>query len=92
MEKKELTGSYNGYASCPLVTGYSKCIMAEFDYDLRPLETFPFAQDKERYTMFWMKKHVMPMLYWKLMVKGLWNGPAPFRKFFSILKFNSPNV
>ncbi|CAF4347159.1 unnamed protein product, partial [Rotaria magnacalcarata] len=30
---------YDGYTSCPLVTGYNKCILAEFDFDGNPLET-----------------------------------------------------
>lgn len=76
---KALEGSYNGYASCPLITGYDKCILAEFDYDLKPLETFPFSQDKEMYSMYLLKKSVMPSLYWKLMLNGLWNGPAAVR-------------
>ncbi|MGK0391557.1 MAG: sulfide:quinone oxidoreductase [Maribacter sp.] len=25
--------TYNGYSSCPLVTGYGKMVLAEFDYD-----------------------------------------------------------
>lgn len=83
-----LVASYNGYASCPLVTGYDSCIMAEFDYDLKPLETFPVRQDVERYSMFLMKKYFMPFLYWKLMLKGQWNGPETFRKVFSIFKRN----
>ena len=29
--------SYDGYASCPLVTGYGKMILAEFDYDKKPV-------------------------------------------------------
>lgn len=36
-----LTGKYNGYTSCPLVTGYGKLVLAEFDYDNNPQETFP---------------------------------------------------
>lgn len=83
---RPLKAVYNGYASCPLVTGYDKCIMAEFDYDLKPLETFPFAQNQERRSMFLMKKHVMPALYWHAMVRGRWNGPSMVRKFFSIFK------
>lgn len=35
---KELTGTYDGYTSCPLITGKGKLIMAEFDYKLTPLE------------------------------------------------------
>jgi len=60
---------YNGYTSCPLVTGYSSCIMAEFDYSLQPLETFPVDQSKERWSMFIAKKYFMPHLYWKLMLR-----------------------
>ena len=64
---------YDGYTSCPLVTGYSKCILAEFDYAAKPLETMPFDQGKELYISFLMKKEVMPLLYWKLMMK--WDKP-----------------
>ncbi|KAG5877839.1 hypothetical protein JTB14_036974 [Gonioctena quinquepunctata] len=71
---------YDGYASCPLVTGYNKCILAEFDYNLNPLETFPFSQDRELYSMYFLKKNVMPPIYWHLMLNGYWNGPALFRK------------
>lgn len=80
MTGKELPMAYDGYASCPLVTGYDKCILAEFDYDLNPLETFPFRQDIERMSMFILKKNVIPTIYWSLMMNGLWNGPALFRK------------
>ncbi|XP_055547586.1 sulfide:quinone oxidoreductase, mitochondrial [Wyeomyia smithii] len=71
---------FDGYASCPLVTGYNSCILAEFDYSLTPLETFPIDQSKERYSMFIMKKDIMPPLYWHLLLNGLWNGPGFARK------------
>lgn len=83
---KTLDTDYDGYSSCPLVTGYDSCIMAEFDYDLQPKETFPIRQDCERYSMFLVKRDFMPFLYWHLMLNGLWNGPASFRKFFSLFK------
>ncbi|WP_199756824.1 NAD(P)/FAD-dependent oxidoreductase [Tautonia sociabilis] len=35
---------YDGYTSCPVVTGYNSLILAEFDYDKKPAETFPFDQ------------------------------------------------
>lgn len=88
LKGKELSEKYNGYASCPLVTGYDSCILAEFDYSLTPLETFPFPQNKERYSMFLMKKDLMPILYWQLMLKGLWNGPETMRKILSVFKFS----
>uniref|UniRef100_UPI00398EE831 sulfide:quinone oxidoreductase, mitochondrial n=1 Tax=Pristiophorus japonicus TaxID=55135 RepID=UPI00398EE831 len=71
---------YDGYTSCPLVTGYNRCVLAEFDYDAAPLETFPFDQGKERLSMFYMKADLMPPLYWYALLKGWWGGPAPLRK------------
>lgn len=60
---------YDGYTSCPLITGKSRCILAEFDYDGQPLETFPLDQGIERWTMYQMKAHTMPILYWQAMMK-----------------------
>ncbi|NXM98558.1 SQOR protein, partial [Sylvia borin] len=71
---------YDGYTSCPLVTGYNKVILAEFDYNAQPLETFPIDQSKERTTMYHMKADMMPLLYWNGLLKGYWGGPAPVRK------------
>ncbi|MEZ6197052.1 MAG: FAD/NAD(P)-binding oxidoreductase [Planctomycetota bacterium] len=70
IEGRPLTGRYDGYTSCPLVTGYGKLVLAEFDYDLKPQETFPFDQSKERKTMYLLKKHLLPKLYWGGMLKG----------------------
>ena len=64
-------GSYNGYASCPLVTGYHECMLAEFGYDGKIMETFPFAQNKPRYSMYLLKRYVLPTLYWDFMLKGM---------------------
>lgn len=62
---------YNGYTSCPLITGYGRVVLAEFDYEGRPVETFPFDQSKERLSMYLLKKYVLPRLYWYGMLKGL---------------------
>jgi sulfide:quinone oxidoreductase len=62
--------TYDGYTSCPLVTGYGKLILAEFDYAGRPQETFPFDQSKERWSMWLLKKFLLPPLYWYGMLKG----------------------
>lgn len=61
---------YNGYGSCPLITGYGKLVMAEFDYNNEPQETFPFDQSKERWSMYMLKKYVLPWLYWNKILKG----------------------
>ena len=64
------SGQYDGYTSCPLVTGYGKVVLAEFDYDLKPKETFPFDQSQERLSMYLLKRHVLPQLYWHGMLRG----------------------
>ncbi|MGX2041283.1 NAD(P)/FAD-dependent oxidoreductase [Methylocaldum sp. MU1018] len=61
---------YDGYTSCPLITGYGKLILAEFDYDLKPRETFPFDQGKERYSMYLLKRYIIPAIYWQGLLKG----------------------
>lgn len=71
---------YDGYTSCPVVTGYNKCILSEFDYNGDPLETLPLDQSKERWVSFLMKEHLMPELYWRGLLTGHWNGPKQFRK------------
>ncbi|MBG9792107.1 pyridine nucleotide-disulfide oxidoreductase [Paenibacillus dendritiformis] len=70
LARQPLDASYDGYTSCPLVTGYNRLILAEFDYDLTPRETFPFDQSKERYSMYVLKKDLLPKLYWHGMLKG----------------------
>jgi sulfide:quinone oxidoreductase len=71
MAKKSITGVYNGYSSCPLITGYGKLVLAEFDYNNKPLETFPFDQSKERWSMYMLKKEVLPRMYWNAILPGL---------------------
>ena len=43
---QNLPGGYDGYTSCPLVTGTKTCILAEFDFQAppQPMETFPVNQ------------------------------------------------
>jgi sulfide:quinone oxidoreductase len=70
MEGKAMTASYNGYGSCPLITGYGKLVLAEFGYDKEVMETFPFDQSKERWTMWILKKYILPWMYWNRILTG----------------------
>ncbi|MBM7109566.1 Sulfide dehydrogenase [flavocytochrome c] flavoprotein chain precursor [Brevibacillus laterosporus] len=70
IDQQSLSARYDGYTSCPLVTGYNRVILAEFDYKKEPRETFPFDQSKERYSMYRVKKDLLPLLYWRAMMKG----------------------
>jgi sulfide:quinone oxidoreductase len=67
-----LPEAYDGYASCPLVTGYGRLILAEFGYGGKIMETMPFDQSEERYSMYFTKAHLLPRMYWHGMLKGRW--------------------
>lgn len=70
MEHQELTEKYSGYGSCPLTVGYGKLVLAEFGYDNKVMETFPFDQAKPRRSMWLLKKYILPWLYWHKILKG----------------------
>ncbi len=70
MQHKTLTGKYSGYGSCPLTVGYGKLVLAEFGYDNKVMETFPFDQSKPRRSMWLLKKYILPWLYWHKILKG----------------------
>ena len=65
-----LTARYDGYTSCPVVTGRGKLIMAEFNYAKEPVETFPVDQRAERFSMYALKAYMLPQLYWHGMLRG----------------------
>lgn len=67
---RPMAASYSGYTSCPLVTGYGSLILAEFDYDKQPEESFPFDQSQERYSMYALKAYALPRMYWHGMLRG----------------------
>lgn len=70
MKHERLDGYYNGYTSCPVITGYGKLVLCEFDYNNKPVETFPFDQSKERWSMYQLKRHILPWLYWNKILPG----------------------
>jgi sulfide:quinone oxidoreductase len=70
LRNEKLSAQYSGYGSCPLVVGYGKLILAEFGYDNKIMETFPFDQSKPRWTMYQLKKYILPWLYWHKILKG----------------------
>lgn len=70
MNKQPLEAKYTGYTSCPVVTAYGKLVLAEFDYDNNPMETFPFDQSQERWSMYQLKRRVLPWLYWNEILPG----------------------
>jgi sulfide:quinone oxidoreductase len=45
-------------------------VLAEFGYDGKIMETFPFSQAKERFSMYALKAYALPDMYWHGMLKG----------------------
>ena len=70
VERRPLPGAYDGYTACPVVTGYGRLVLTEFDYTMTPRETFPVDQSRERRSMYLLKKHGLPWLYWNAILKG----------------------
>ncbi|KIC91153.1 FAD/NAD(P)-binding oxidoreductase [Flavihumibacter sp. ZG627] len=70
IDGQQMPAAYSGYGSCPLVVGYGKLILAEFGYDNKVMETFPFDQSKPRWSMWVLKRYILPWLYWNKILKG----------------------
>ena len=77
MENSTITDmKYNGYSSCPLVTGYGKMVLAECDYqknfipDPKLKQMLVFDSSKEHWRLWMLKKYILPYLYWNKMMKG----------------------
>lgn len=69
---RPLTGAYDGYSSCPIVTSSHAMLLAEFDYDLNLKPSFPVLDPAKPHRPYWyLKKYGLPFLYWNLMLKGL---------------------
>eukprot|EP00906_Rhabdomonas_costata_P016104 RCo023104 len=80
---KPLNAHYDGYASCPLVTGVGSLLLMEFGYQLKLMEHMPWDQgvhDGLRGMIhYFVKKYVFPPTYWHGILKGCWYGPSgPF--------------
>jgi sulfide:quinone oxidoreductase len=68
---REPEARYDGYSSCPIVTGYGKLVLAEFDYSGRPHKTIPLIDTaRERHSMWLLKRYGLPFMYWHLMLRG----------------------
>lgn len=77
IQNQEATNKgYEGYSSCPLVTGYGKMVLAEFNYkneftpDPKLKQMLLFSSHKEHWRLWILKKYMLPYLYWSKMMKG----------------------
>lgn len=76
---------YDGYTSCPLVISDQECVLAEFDYKMRKLESFWFDQTKPSKLAYRLKADYLLPIYWHLHCRGNWGGPKPFREVIEML-------
>ncbi|KAI0227991.1 hypothetical protein L0F63_006512 [Massospora cicadina] len=75
---------YDGYTSCPLLTGNNQIVLAEFSgYTGQPQETMPYNQAIPSSMNYHLTSAVIPRLYWDGLLKGIWHGPARLRKLFN---------
>lgn len=76
---KEAVPEYDGYTSCPLLTGEKKVLLAEFKYGGEPKETFHqwlrVDQAVPRRAFYHLKKDFFPWVYDQFHVRGQWGGP-----------------
>jgi eukaryotic sulfide quinone oxidoreductase len=73
--------AYDGYASCPLLTGHKELMLCEFKYGGVPKETFESiigGQETPRAGFYYLKKDVFPYIYWNHFLNGSWYGPNHF--------------
>ncbi|HHQ69229.1 MAG TPA: NAD(P)/FAD-dependent oxidoreductase, partial [Halothiobacillaceae bacterium] len=67
---KELEARYDGYTSCPLITGLGRAALAEFNFDYELVPTFPLIdQTKPRWIWWQFKVHAIKPFYYQ-MLKG----------------------
>ncbi|KAI2621810.1 FAD/NAD(P)-binding domain-containing protein [Hypoxylon sp. NC1633] len=83
MRGKELKSAYDGYASCPLLTGHNELMLCEFKYGGVPRETFARilgGQETPNRLFYHLKKDFFPYAYWNYFLGGTWYGSSGFFK------------
>lgn len=73
MEGKEPVEKYDGYAACPIITGYGHVLLCEFDYDKKPANSFPFSMmdtSKELWAAWILKVYFLKPMYFYGMLNG----------------------
>ncbi len=73
---------YEGYGACPLTVENGRIVLAEFSYGGKLAPTMPkwlLNGQKPTRLAWWLKKYVMPLMYWDGMLKGreLMVAPKP---------------
>jgi sulfide:quinone oxidoreductase len=68
---EEPSARYDGYVACPIVTGYGRMVLCEFDYSGNATPTLPWLDTfRERYDMWLLKRYGLPLIYWNFLLRG----------------------
>ncbi len=67
---REPAASYDGYTSCPLITGRGRGILVEFDYELNMVPSFPFISPYREHWVPWVMKDRMLQPAYNAMLRG----------------------
>jgi sulfide:quinone oxidoreductase len=84
MNDKEFEYKYNGYSAHPFLVDSKHGMLAEFNSDGDQMETLPLNQSKPGYLYSYIDRYLLPFLYWKVHMRGFWQGPETLRKIFHL--------
>ncbi|WP_196258421.1 NAD(P)/FAD-dependent oxidoreductase [Pelagibacterium limicola] len=64
------SASYNGYTSCPMVTGFGKAMLIEFDYEGNLTPSFPFIDPLKEQWVSWLIEEKGLLGAYRAMLRG----------------------
>jgi sulfide:quinone oxidoreductase len=72
LKGKSPTEQYDGYSVCPFTVSRGTVVFAEFDDQYRLKPTIPFWKGlaKERRLTWVFDRHILPWVYWHMILKG----------------------
>lgn len=70
MEGKTPSAKYGGYTVCPLITGYGKVALLEFDWSKKPKPSFPFDPTVDRWIYWILKVYMLKPMTMHGMLRG----------------------
>eukprot|EP00040_Diaphanoeca_grandis_P003312 m.24593 g.24593 ORF g.24593 m.24593 type:complete len:502 (-) comp14670_c0_seq1:177-1682(-) len=73
IKNSSAVAQYNGYGSCPLTVERGKIVLAEFGYGGALLPSFPkwiLDGTKPTRSAWILKEQILPVMYWKGMLRG----------------------
>lgn len=70
IREREPVAAYDGYTSCPLITGIGKAILVEFNYAAEMVPSFPFIDPYREHWVPWVMKDRMLQGAYNAMLRG----------------------